>query len=235
MARRKMTKEELEQDPLVQSYEKVQSFYSEYKNAIIAAGIAAVLIIGGGIGYYYYSQSQERQAQQLMGFAENYFLQADYQNALQGSEEDFTVGFEQIINNYSGTDAANLARYYAAVSEYQLGNIESSLSYIESYEAPEGILGVGPISFHAVVLTDLERHGEAAETYVRAAEWDQNDSTTPYNYLEAANAYHDAGNNEMVRRYAELIVNEYPNSSQVAEAERLLGLTATVRADNNSR
>lgn len=229
MARRKLTKEELEQDPLVQSYEKVQSFYLENKNAIVAAAVAVILIIGGGIGYYYYAQSQERQAQQLMGYAENYFLQADYQNALQGSEEDFTVGFEQIINNYSRTDAANLARYYAAVSEYQLGNTEAALTYIQNYEPPEGILGVGPIAFHAVILTDLGRHEEAAEKYVKAAEWDQNDATTPYNYLEAANAYHDAGNTEMARRYAQRIVDEYPNSSQAPEAERLIGLMASAR------
>lgn len=221
-----MTQQELESDPLVQSVERVQSFYDEYQNAIIGGAIAVLLIIAGGIGYYYYSQSQERQAQQLMGPAETAFLQADYQTALNGSDEEFTVGFEQIINNYGGTDAGNLARYYAAVCEYNLGNTETALNYMDSYEIPEGILGVGPLSFKGVLYTEMGQHEQAAQTYLKAAEWDQNEATAPYNYLEAANAFHDAGNTAQAREYANVVVNEYPNSSQVPEAERLLGIIA---------
>jgi tetratricopeptide (TPR) repeat protein len=226
MAKRRMTKEELEQDPLVQSVERVQGVYEQNKNAIIGGAIALILIIAGGIGYYYYSQSQEQQAQQLMGPAETFFLQSNYQSALSGSDEDFTVGFEQIINNYGGTDAGNLARYYAAVCEYNLGNTEAALNYMESYEVPEGILGVGPLSFKGVLYTDLGQHEQAAQTYLEAAEWDENDSTTPYNYLEAANAFYDAGNTTQAREYAQLILDEYPNSNQVPEAERLIGILA---------
>jgi len=224
MAKRRLTKEELEQDPLIDTYNKVQSFYEQHQNSIIAAAIATILLIGGSIGYYYYSQSQEQSAQQLMGYAETYFLQADYQRALTGSEEDFTVGFEQIINNYSRTDAANLARYYAAICEFNLGNTEAALDYMDEYDVPDGILGVAPLSFYAVLHTELGQHEEAAELYVQAAEWDRNESTTPYNYLEAANAFHDAGNSQQAREYANRIIEEYPNSSQVADAKRLLGL-----------
>ncbi|MDX1618427.1 MAG: tetratricopeptide repeat protein [Balneolaceae bacterium] len=226
MAKRRLTKEELEQDPLIDTYNRVQSYYEQHQNAIISAAIAVIVFIGGSIGYYYYSQSQERSAQQLMGYAETYFLQADYQRALTGSEEDFTVGFEQIINNYSGTDAANLARYYAAICEFNLGDTELALSYMEEYEVPEGIMGVAPLSFHAVLYTELGQHRQAAEIYVRAAEWDQNDSTTPYNYLEAANAYLDAGDTDRARELANRIIDEYPNSAQISRARRLLGLAS---------
>lgn len=220
---KKLTKEELEQDPLLQSYAKVQQTYLENKNIIIGAAIAVILAIGLGFAYYYYSQSQERRAQELMGVAETYFLNGNYEAALTGSEQDFTVGFEQIANNYSGTKAGNLALYYAAVSEYKLGNTEQALEYMREFEVPEGIMGVAPLSFKAVLLTETGNHEKAAETYVQAAELDENDVTTPYNYLEAANAYNDAGNTELARNYAQRVVNEYPNSPQVAEAERLLG------------
>ena len=220
---KKLTKEELEQDPLLQSYAKVQSYYLENKNLIIGAGIAVILAIALAIGYYYYSQSQERQAQRLMGTAEEYYMNGEYERALTGSEEDLTVGFEQIINNYSGTDAANLARYYAAVSEYQLGNTQEALAYMQEYEVPEGILGVGPLSFLGMLHTEMGNHQEAAETYVMAAEWDQNESTTPYNYLEAANAFLDAGNQAEAESYAQRVIDDYPNSSEAGNARQLLG------------
>lgn len=230
---KKLTKEELEQDPLLQSYAKVQQTYFENKNTIIGAAVAVILAIALSIGYYYYSQTQENKAQELMGNAEIYFLNGDYENALNGSEEDFTVGFEQIINNYSGTKAGNLARYYAAVCEYKLGDTEAALQYIRDFEVTDGIMGVAPLSFKAVLLTETGNHQEAAETYVQAAELNENDATTPYNYLEAANAFNDAGDTEQAKTYARKVVDEYPNSQQVADAQRLLGRLMAASSDSS--
>ena len=217
------TEEELEQDPFLQSYAKTTEFYNENKKVIIGSAVAVILAIALAIGYHYYQKSQNKKAQQLMSTAEVHYLRGEYDSALNGSNEDLTIGFEQVINNYGGTEAGNLARYYAAVCEYNLGNTEQALSYIEDYDLPDGILGVGPISFHALVLTELGRHQEAAEIYVNAAEWDKNQSTTPYNYLEAANAYLDAGDTENAQKCAEMVTDNYPNSAQVTEADRLLG------------
>lgn len=233
MARNRLTKEELEQDPLIETYNKVQNFYEEHKTVVLTSIISFILVVGLGIGYYYYSQSQEQQAQQLMTNAEEHFLNGQYELALQGSEQELTIGFEQIINNYSRTDAANLARYYAAVCHFYLGNTQDALSYMESYEAPEGIMGVAPLSFHGVLLTEMELHEEAANKYLQAAEWDQNESTTPYNLLESANAFMDAGNRARARELTERIIDEYPDSPQAEEANRLNGLlTAKANSAN---
>lgn len=222
----KQAKQELEQDPLLETFSKAQSFYDRNKSAVIGGLIAVVVLVGGALGYYYYSSSQEEKAQELMGYATQYYLNGNYQAALTGSEADFTVGFEQIIDNYSMTDAANLAQYYAAVSEYNLGNAQQALSYMKEYEVPEGILGVGPLSFYGVLLTELGEHEQAAKKYVQAAKLDENSSTTPYNYLEAANAFYDAGNQAKAQEYAHLVVEDYPNSSQSEGAQRLLGMLA---------
>jgi len=226
---KKRVKEELEQDILLDTFSKVQSFYDSNKNAVIGVAIALIVIVGGSVGWHFYSTSQEAKAQQLMGQATQAYLQGDFEKALKGSEADFTVGFQQIIDNYGMTDAANLAQYYAAVSEFKLGNTENALNYIENYEVPEGIMGVGPLSFHGVLLTDLGNHAEAAKMFVKAAEWDKNDSTTPYNYLEAANAFNDAGNPAEAQKYAQIIIDEYANSSQFADAQKLLGMLATAQ------
>jgi len=226
---KKRVKQELENDILLETFSRAQSIYDNNKKLVLGAAIALVLIVGGGIGYYFYHRSQQQKAEQLMGQATEAFLNKDYKKALNGSDEDFTIGFEQIINNYSGTDAANLARYYAAVCEYNLGNNKEALDYINQYETPEGILGVTPLSFKAMLLSDLEKYAEAAKTYVKAAEWKKNDSTTPYNYLEAANAFQDAGNKSEAKKYAQKIIDNYPNSPQVTNAQKLLGTLAVAQ------
>lgn len=226
---KKQVKEELEQDILLDTFSKAQSIYDQNRSAIIGAAIALLLIVGGSVGYYYYAESQEAEAQQLMANATTAYLNQDYQTALTGSEQGFTVGFQQIVDNYSITDAANLARYYAAVCEFNLGNPQNALTYLENYDVPEGIMGVGPISFHGVVLTEIGNHSQAADTYVKAAEWDINDSTTPYNYLEAAKAFQKTGNNNKAREYAQKIIDEYSNSSQVDAAQKVMGMLATAQ------
>lgn len=220
---KKLTEEELEQDPFLQSYAKTADFYQEHKNVIIGSAVAVLLAIILAIGYHYYQKSENKEAQRLMSTAEEHYLRGEYELALNGSDQNMTIGFEQVINNYGDTKAGNLARYYAAVSEYNLGNTQQALAYIKNYDVPKGILGVAPISFHAMLLTDLQRHKEAAEIYVKAAEWDKNESTTPYNYLEAAQAFLDAEDSANARKYARLITQEYPNSAEITEANRLLG------------
>src|SRR5690625_213870 len=224
---KKQVQKDLESDPLLETFSWTQNLFDKNKSAVFGGILAVVLLIGGAIGYYYYSANQEETAQQLLANATNYYMNSDYEKALSGSEADFTIGFEQIINNYSRTDAANLARYYAAVSEYNLGNVQQAISYIEDYDLPEGILGVGPLSFHAVLMTDAGNLEQAAALYVKAAEWDDNESTTPYNYLEAAQAYYDAENYGEAEKYAGIIVNQYDESNQVNSALRLLGMLTT--------
>jgi len=226
MAKR-LTEEELQHDPLVDFYTKIMGFYYSYKNEVIGGVIALIVIIGSVIGYTTYSSSQEQEAQTRLATAEQYFMQGDYQKALTGSETEFTIGFEQVIDNYSSTDAANLATYYAAVCEYQLGNYEQALTYIQDFEYPEGILGVGPIAFHASLLSDMERYTEAAEKYVQAAEWDKNESTSPVNYFQAAESFYQAGDLEQAEKYVDIVLNEYPNAIRSGKPERLKGLLET--------
>ena len=222
-------KDELEQDILLDTFSKAQSFYDKNKSLVIGGIIALVVVIGGSVGYYYYSTAQENQAQNLMGSATQLYMNGDYEKALTGSEVDFSVGFEQIIDNYSITNAANLARYYAAVCEYKLGNTQQALTYIQEYDIPDGIMGVGPLSFYGVLHTELGNHSQAAQKYVEAAEWDKNDSTTPYNYLEAAKAFYDADNQAEAQKYAQLIVDQYANSQQSTDAQKLLGMIAVAQ------
>jgi TolA-binding protein len=221
---KKMTKEETEQDLFVRSYSRVQAFYLNNRKIIITSAVVVILAIGLAIGYHYYQKAQNTKAAKKMAMAEEYLMQGNYKQALTGSSQNLTVGFEQIINNYSGTKAGNLARYYAAVSEYNLGNTQKAISYIQKYKAPDGILGVAPLSFKAMLYTDAGKYQEGAQTYVKASQWDVNESTTPYNYLKAAQAYHAAGQTDDAKKYAQLVIDEYPNSSQLSNAKKLLGL-----------
>lgn len=221
---KKMSNEDLEQDLLIEYTSRFMYFYNQNKAAVIGGAVGLIVVIGLIIGFIIYSGQQEEEAQNLLGIAEEHFTNGQYELALYGNEDDFTLGFSQIAENYGRTDAGNLAKYYAAVSEYELGNPESALNYIEDFSAPRGVLGVAPISLHAIILLELEQYEDAANMFERAANWNENESTTPYNLYEAAQAYLEAGMNQEAERLVDKIIDEYSSSNVAERALRLKGM-----------
>ena len=223
MAKR-LTKEQLETDPLLTSYYLFNSFLKRNMTAVVIASVAFIAIVGGGIFYYLYSQAQEAEAQELLVYAEQAFRQGEFETALWGDDDVLRTGLVDIINNYGRTSAGNLARYYAAVAESELGNYEEALRYIERFDPPRGILGVGPISFHAVMLSNLGDYSRAADVFQRAAEWDINEATTPQNLFNAAQAAMEADEIARATRLVNRILNEYEDSQVADQARRLEGM-----------
>ncbi|MEX0719419.1 MAG: tetratricopeptide repeat protein [Balneolaceae bacterium] len=223
---KRLSKEELESDPLIENYNRAAAYLSENKAVISSMIIGVVVIIAALIGYNFYSSVQEAEAQELLSVAESYYTQGDYENALHGDEFELTYGFSQIANDYSGTNAGNIATYYAAVSSLNLNNIEDALMYINRFDVPDGILGVGPLSFHANLLQANGSFERAAQKYLEAANWNKNETTTPFNLLKAARAFYEAGNYDRADELASQIIDEYPTSAELAESQRLKGMIA---------
>ncbi len=223
MAKR-LSKEQLETDPLLTSYYLTTSFLKRNKTAVIAASLVFLLVVGGGIFYFFYSQAQEAEAQELLVHAEQSFQRGDFETALWGDDERLRVGLIDIINNFGRTSAGNIARYYAAVAEAELGNYDEALRYIERFDPPRGILGVGPISFHAVVLSNVGEYSKAADVFEKAAEWDINEATTPQNLFNAAQAAMEADEIARASRLVSRILDEYEDSQVADSARRLEGM-----------
>jgi TolA-binding protein len=223
---KKLRAEDLEQDLLIEYSSRFVHFYNQNKAVVLGGGFGLVLAIALVIGYFWYSSAQESQAQELLGIAERSLATGDFETALYGDDEEFTLGFVQIADNYGRTSAGNLARYYAAVSEYELGNYDNALSHIESFNIPSGIIGVSPMTLHGNILLDMERYEEAARLFERAANWDENSATTPQNLYKAAQAYMEIGQRAEAERLVDRILTEYPNSQTANRAQRLKGALA---------
>jgi len=219
----KLKDEHMEQDVLIEYSSRFLHFYQKNKGVVIGTGIGLILSVALIIGYFVWSIHQENEAQILLGKAEEYFMLGELDFALYGNDDLVEPGFIQIADNFSRTRAGNLAIYYSAATYFELDQYEEALSYIERFSVPEGIMGVTPISFHAAVLSELNRFEEAGERFLDAANWIENEGTTPYNLLEAAIAFEAAGSTGRALEQLNRIIERYPNSPQVAEAERRMG------------
>lgn len=214
---------EEEQDPVIGYIEKFQEFAEENKNLLIGIAVAIVVLIAGGFSWSYYTETQEQKAQILLSTAQSYFAESDYEKALKGDEMNFTPGLEAIIANYGGTDAGNLAYYYAAVSEFNMGNIDMALGYLSKFDVPSGILGVSPIAFKASLLLESESYTEAGNAFEKASKWVETTTTTPQYAVEAAKAYILAGNTDKAKSLLNDVIVDYPTGVYNAEAKKVLG------------
>jgi tetratricopeptide (TPR) repeat protein len=222
----KLKHEDMEKDVLIEYSSRFLHFYRNNKGIVWGTGIGLVLVIGLVIGFFIYTAQQQSDAEILLGTAEQYFMNGDYERALYGDDEALTLGFVQIANNYGRTRSGNLANYYAAVAYYELEQFEDALSYMERFNPPRGIMGVGPISLHAVILSELGDHEEAARKFIDAAKWDENESTTPYNLMEAAISFETIGEYQKAREQLEIILDQYPDSQVYTDAQRMKGTLA---------
>lgn len=222
MAKRS-SKEQLETDALVTSYARFVGFIQKNMATVIMGSVVVLLLIGAGVWYYLYAQAQEAEAQELLASAEQLFEQSEYESALYGDDVTFTAGFIEIIQDYPRTDAANIARYYAAVSALRLEDNHEALRHIEQFDPPSGILGVGPISIYGVILENVGEYEEAARQFKRAADWDRNSSTTPRHLLMAAQAAMEAGQHQEAQDYLNEIIEEFEGSNAADQALQLQG------------
>ncbi|MFW6347066.1 MAG: tetratricopeptide repeat protein [Cyclonatronaceae bacterium] len=220
----RLSKDELQNDALVTSYAYALEWYHNNKNLLFAGIAALILIVGGSIWYVTNTAQQQEQAREAISFAEGQFLNGNYETALFGNDEQGEPGLTEIISEYPRTTAGNLARYYAAVSYAELEDYTSALEMIREYEVPEGVLGVAPVSLQGMILMQLEDYEQAVEVFERAAGWDENESTTPFNLLNAGEAAYAAGNYTKAQELARRIQREFPDSQQAPRAMRLEGM-----------
>ena len=216
-----LSREELEQDLLVEYSSRLLHFYQQNKSKVIGGGTAFFVLVASVIGFTFYSSQQSDRAEQLMVQAENLYRAGSFEQALYGDEETFTVGFEQIANNYGSTDAGNLAHYYAASSRAEMGEFEEALAAIEKYKSPKGVMGVAPRALHAYILAETGNYEMSGKKYEEAANLVENESTTPMYLISAAKAYMKAGNNSKAADLLDTVIKQYRNSQYATAAENM--------------
>ena len=78
-----------------QTISQSEAFFLKYKKAIIAAVIAIVVIIAGIVLYTtYVSGPNEQKASTLLAKGQQYFMEGEYQKALNGD----SISFKGVLN-----------------------------------------------------------------------------------------------------------------------------------------
>lgn len=197
---------------------KTGSFFKSKKNQNLVLGIGAALAlaIAGVFGYTYYIESQNEAAQNDMFQAIFYFETDSLNRALNGDGNNY--GFLEIIDEYSGTEAANLAHYYAGVSFLKQGQYDEAVEHLRDFSSSDLLVQARAYALIGDAYMEQENYQQAAEYYKQAANYKPNEFFTPQYLVKAAMAHEAAGDLATAAETYGRIVEEYPESAEYQQA-----------------
>ncbi|GET44978.1 tetratricopeptide repeat protein [Capnocytophaga felis] len=220
-------------DTLDEGASKTEAWVQKNQKTIIGTLIAVAVV---GLGYLLYQQfvsiPKEKEGANELFFAQEFFDQA--LNATDDKVKDslFTVslkggngkyGFLEIIENYSGTKAANLANYSAGMAYMNQGNYEKAIEHLKKFNSPDEILGALALGNIGDAYSQQKNNAEALNYYKKAFEHSKNEFTTPIYLKKAGITAMLQNNNQEANKYFERIKDEYPTSEEARTVDILIG------------
>lgn len=209
---------------------KTEAWIEKNQKAILAF---IIVVAVGVLGYFAYHQyikgPKEAEAMNEMFQAQNYWEQALtapakdslYNLSLQGGEGKY--GFLDIIDNYGGTKAANLAHYYAGMAYLNTNKYQQAIEQLDKFSSDDAALA--PLAKGAIgdAFAQLGQNEDALKYYEEAAKMRENDFTTPRFLLKAGIAAMALNQNDKALAHFKKIADEYPKSIEATKAEIYTG------------
>lgn len=198
----------------------------------IVVGVLALAAIGYVLYDKFVKEPAEATAANDMYQAEQYFMQAVdapaandslFNLALNGGEGK--LGFLGIIENHSGTDAANLAHYFAGMAYANTGKYKEAVSQLDEFKSTEETLNAQALGVKGDCFAQLKQNNDALEFYVKAAGASENDFTTPYWLFKAGNMALASNKKAEALKYFQEIKDKYETSAQGANIDAFIAMT----------
>lgn len=225
MARRKKKEEKREEETLIDvvgGVEQAQDFVERNQSTILMVIGGIVLVVGGVLAYMYlYKAPRETSAQEEMYQAQLQFEKDSFALALDNPGGG-AKGFLGIIDNYSGTRAANVSNYYAGLCYLHLGNYKVAADYLEDYSPKDRTTASYKMAALGDAYSELNEKDKALGYYKKATTTQPNEFSTPLHLMKLGQYLESTGDAAGAKDAYDRIMKEYPNSLQAAEAEKYL-------------
>ena len=169
-----MAKKNEQQVPqeVAEALNQSEAFFLKYKKTIIAAVAAIVLIVVGWmLAKQYVIEPKEAEASTVLAKGQEYMLAEQYDKALKGDGAGFK-GFLAVANDYSSTDAGNLANLYAGLCYAHQANPDwkKALEFVEKFSTGNDMI-ISPASQMALgdIYANNDQLDKAIECFKKAA------------------------------------------------------------------
>ncbi len=188
--------------------------FLEANQKLISIAIGAVIVVAAGyLGLNkFYLEPLEKDAQEQMFQAQNYFEKDSFNLALNGDGSN--PGFLDIIDDFGSTDAGNLANYYAGISYLQLGQFDNAIDHLKSFDTEDVLLGPISVGAQGDAQLELGKADKALDLYTQAYKMNENELTTPKYMLKAGELLENSNKQADALKLYETIKQKFPESEE---------------------
>lgn len=200
-----------------------EEFIEKNQKTIIIVIVAILVVILAIFGLRkWYFQPRENRAAEEMFAAEQWFAQGDFDKALNG--DDTFRGFLGVIDNYNGTKAGNLAKYYAGISNLRLGNYDEAIKWLGKYKGKDTF--TKPLAEMAKGDAEMELGNteKAVNLYLKAAKMENNYITTPTALFKAGMGYLMLDDKAKALDCFQQVKKNYPEATEWQEIDKYIAL-----------
>ena len=219
-----MTEQKHTNDPLNvdEALSTSEAFLIKNKNVLLGAVVALVVIVGGFLGYkHFISEPNELKASEAIFKGEQYFGADNFEVALKGDSLGY-AGFVKLADEFSGTDAGNLANAYAGLCYAQLGKYEDAIKYLDKFSAKDQLVSPAILGTIGNCYAEMGQLDKAAGTLLKAADKADSQALSPIYLIQAGQLFEKLGkNSEAVKAYT-LVKEKYFNSYQSMDIDKYI-------------
>jgi len=218
---------------LDESASKSEEWVSQNQNYILGViGVVAVAVLGYLAYNQFVSKPKEISAQNELYYPQQYFNQAlesttkkDSLFALSLNGAEGKYGFLNIIEEYSGTKAANISNYSAGMAYLNMQKYQEAISYLEDFSSDEAILGALAKGGIGDAFVQLNQPEDALGYYEKAISHNTNDYTTPKFLYKAGVVALGLNNKDKALGYFERIKEEFSKSEEAKTVDVFIGMS----------
>lgn len=191
---------------------KAEAFFEKNGKIIIAVIVAVALIWVGLWLFRSCNDKKEIEAQNAISLSQKAFANEQYEEALNG-DKVASKGFVKIIDEYSGTKTANLAKLYAAICYFKQDKKDEAIKYLKAFDAQDdNTISPSAIAMLGNCMVDKNDKEGGAAKLVEAANAADNESLSPVFLRQAAFVYEDLKNTDKALELYKQIKEKYPQS-----------------------
>lgn len=202
---------------------QAKDFWTRNSKVILGVGTVLLLLVGGYFIYKnFFKDPKEEKAITDLFKAEEYYRLDSSRLALNGDGQ--YMGLLKIIDKYSGTEAANLAHFYAGVSYLKLDDNQNAIKYLKKFSTDAEQIQQRAYKLLGDAYADAGNHKEALSYYKKAASEFEEDKAASAEALFSAAYLADRvlkDTKEAIELYKKL-KEKYPQTQQGYDADKYL-------------
>ena len=219
-------------ETLDQTASRTEDFVAKNQKYILGFLAVAALVT---VGYLLYQRfiaepKQQEAAEELFVAQQNFQKAVDgdaksdslFKLVLKGSEGK--QGVVEIADQYSGTASGNIANYYAGIAYLNTGKYDEAITYLEKFSSDDAMLSAFAKGAIGDAYAQKKQPKEALEYYLKAAESNKNDFTTPRYLLKAGKTSLTLGNKADALKYFTDVKENYSDTPEGQSVDALIGL-----------